>query len=143
MKFIHCADIHLDTPFSGLAPRPEAPHAALVQSTRIAFSRLVERALAEPVDFVLIAGDLYNGEWRDFNTGLFFSGEAGRLHRAGIPLYLLHGNHDAASQITRSLPLPPNVHVFSHKKCQSYRLDSLRVVLHGMSFGTRAVTNNL
>ncbi|MBF0152175.1 MAG: DNA repair exonuclease [Magnetococcales bacterium] len=143
MKFIHCADIHLDSPFSGLAPRPDAPHAALVQSTRRAFTRLVDRAVAEPVDFVLIAGDLYDGEWRDFNTGLYFSGEANRLHRAGIPLFLLHGNHDAVSQISRSLPLPPNVHLFSHKRCQTHRLESLRVALHGMSFGTRAVTNNL
>ncbi|MBF0175780.1 MAG: DNA repair exonuclease [Magnetococcales bacterium] len=143
MKFIHCADIHLDSPFARLAPRTDAPHATLVQSTRRAFSRLIDRAIEEPVDFVLIAGDLYDGDWRDFNTGLFFSAEASRLNRAHIPIYLLHGNHDAASQISRSLPLPPNVHLFSHRHSQSYRLDALRVALHGMSFGTRAITTNL
>ncbi|MBF0425418.1 MAG: DNA repair exonuclease [Magnetococcales bacterium] len=143
MKYIHCADIHLDTPFSGLAPRPGVPRDALVASTRRAFTRMIDYALAEAVDFLLIAGDLYDGDWRDFNTGLFFAAEASRLQRADIPVFLLHGNHDAVSQISRSLPLPPNVHLFSHQRCQTHRLEGLRVAVHGMSFGTRAITDNL
>ena len=56
--------------------------------------------------FLIIAGDLYDGDWRDYKTGLFFTAQMGRLNNAGIPVYLLQGNHDAESQITRRLELP-------------------------------------
>ena len=67
----------------------------------------------------------------------------GRLHEAGIPVYLLYGNHDAESQITRRLTLPDNVRVFGSRKPQSCQIDDLGVVLHGQSFGKRDVTDNL
>jgi DNA repair protein SbcD/Mre11 len=72
-------------------------------ATRAAFSQLIDAELRENVDFVVIAGDLYDGDWRDYNTGLFFCREMGRLRQAGIPVFLLYGNHDAESEITQHL----------------------------------------
>ena len=67
----------------------------------------------------------------------------GRLNNAGIPVYLLQGNHDAESQITRRLELPENVHLFSSRKPQTFEPDELSVALHGQSFRQRNVTENL
>lgn len=143
MRFLHAADIHLDSPLLGLAARAGGRADHLVGATRRALVRLVDLAIAEQVAFLVIAGDLYDGDWRDFMTGLFFAGEMARLERAGIPVYLLRGNHDAESTMTRRLTLPPNVHVFDHRKPQTYRRDDLGVALHGRSFHTRDVTDNL
>ena len=115
MKFIHAADLHLDSPLRGLSAYSDAPAEQLRTATRDAFVKLVDIALDEAVDFMVIAGDIYDGDWKDFNTGLFFIRQMGRLRQAGIPVYLLYGNHDAESDMTRSLTLPENVHVFSSR----------------------------
>jgi DNA repair exonuclease SbcCD nuclease subunit len=127
MKFIHCADLHLDSPLRGLSAYADAPADRLRTATRYAFHNLVSRAIDEQVDFMVIAGDVYDGNWKDFNTGLFFIRQMGRLRRAAIPVYLLHGNHDAESEMTRSLQLPDNVHVFPHRKAETFRLDEKKV----------------
>lgn len=143
MKFIHTADIHLDSPLRGLSSYPDAPADRLRTATRDAFHNLVSRAVDEQVDFIVIAGDVYDGDWKDFNTGLFFVRQMGRLRQAGIPVYLLYGNHDAESEMTRGLELPDNVHVFSSRKAETFRMDDKRVALHGRSFKVAATTENL
>ncbi|SCX65768.1 DNA repair exonuclease [Variovorax sp. EL159] len=143
MKFIHAADIHLDSPLHGLSAYPDAPAALLRNASRDAFSQLVERAIEEQVAFVVIAGDLYDGDWKDHNTGIFFSKEMGRLKRAGIRVFVLFGNHDAESEMTRKLTLPDNVQSFSSRKPEVHRLDDLKVALHGQSFKDKAITDNL
>ena len=140
MKFIHAADIHLDSPLAGLNARADVPAEVIRHCTRRAFSAMIDAALAEDVAFVIIAGDLYDGDWKDFSTGLFFAAEMRRLAR---PCYLLRGNHDAKSIITRGLNLPDNVHEFSSRKCDMFRLDAHGVVLHGHSFPHRAVPEDL
>ena len=72
----------------------------------------------------LCGGDLYDGDWPDFNTGLFFVRQMGRLRQAGIAVYLLYGNHDAENEITKRLELPDNVWVFSSGKAQTFRIGS-------------------
>ncbi|MDZ4190380.1 MAG: DNA repair exonuclease [Hydrogenophaga sp.] len=143
MKFIHTADIHLDSPLRGLASYPDAPVDRLRTATRDAFTNLVNLAIEEAVDFMVIAGDVYDGDWKDFNTGLFFIKEMGRLKRADIPVYLLYGNHDADSEMTKSLALPDNVHVFSSRKGDTFQIDALKVALHGRSFKQAATTDSL
>lgn len=143
MKFIHAADIHLDSPLRGLSAYPDAPAERLRTATRDAFEQLVGRAIDEAVDFMVIAGDLYDGDWRDFNTGLFLVRQMGRLRQAGIAVYLLYGNHDADSEITKRLELPDNVYVFSSSKAQTFCIEPLRVALHGRSFKQAATTDNL
>jgi DNA repair exonuclease SbcCD nuclease subunit len=104
---------------------------------------LVTQAIEETVDFMVIAGDVYDGDWKDFNTGLFFVRQMGRLRQAGIPVYLLYGNHDAESEMTRGLELPDNVHVFSSRKAETFLIEHHQVALHGRSFKLAATTDNL
>ena len=143
MKFIHAADIHLDSPLVGLSAYPDAPAERLRTATREAFERLVARAIEEQVDFMVIAGDLYDGDWKDYHTGLFFVRQMGRLRQAGITVYLLYGNHDAESEVTRSLQLPDNVQVFPARRAETFRIAALQVALHGQSFKHAATTDNL
>ena len=142
-RFLHAADIHLDSPLKGLAGHEGTTAKRIRAATREAFDQLVGLAIEEQVSFLVIAGDLYDGDWRDFKTGLFFISQVGRLHKAGILVYLLYGNHDAESQITSHLTLPDNVHVFGPRTPQSFKIDDLGVVLHGQSFKQREVTDNL
>lgn len=142
-RFFHSADIHLDSPLRGLAGQEGNAVARVRTATREALHTLVGLAIEEKVDFLIIAGDLYDGDWRDYKTGLFFAAQMGRLNKEGIPVYLLHGNHDAESQITRRLELPDNVHVFGTRKPETYVLDELQVALHGQSFRQRDITDNL
>jgi DNA repair exonuclease SbcCD nuclease subunit len=143
LKFIHTADIHLDSPLSGLAAYKDAPVDLLRNVTRDAFTRLVDLAIEEAVDFMVIAGDLYDGSWKDYNTGHFFCREMGRLNLANIPVYLLFGNHDADSEMTKKLTLPANVHTFESRKASTFRIDALRVALHGRSYKEAATVDNL
>ena len=143
MRFIHTADIHLDSPLTGLSAYPDAPAELLRTATRDAFANLVDEAIGEKVDFMVIAGDLYDGRWKDFNTGIFFSGQMGRLKAAGIPVFLLFGNHDAESEMTKRLALPDNVHVFPSNKARVFELEELKVALHGRSFKDAATFENL
>lgn len=142
-RFLHAADIHLDSPLKGLAGLEGNTAERIRTAPREALDRLVGLAIEEQIAFLIIAGDLYDGDWRDYNTGLYFVSQMGRLHEAGIPVYLLYGNHDAESQITRRLTLPDNVRIFGSRKPQSFQIDDLGVVLHGQSFGKRDVTDNL
>jgi len=143
MRFIHTADIHLDSPLKGLEVHEDAPVEEIRIAARRAFDRLIDLAVEEEVDFVLIAGDLYDGDWKDYNTGHFFVDRLGRLAKAGIKVFLVTGNHDAASQITRTMPLPDNTTLFPSAGPQSVHLDALGVVIHGQSYPSRAVAENL
>ena len=142
-RFLHAADIHLDSPLKGLAGQDGNAAERVRTATREALDQLVSLTIEEQVDFLIIAGDLYDGDWRDYKTGLFFAGQMGRLNASNVPVYLLHGNHDAESQITRRLDLPDNVYVFGTRKPETFALEHLNVALHGQSFRQRDVTENL
>ena len=142
-KFIHAADIHLDSPLRGLSAYEDAPAQQFRNASREALKELVTTAIEDKVSFVVIAGDLYDGDWRDYNTGIFFASQMGRLAKAGIRAFVLHGNHDAESEMTKKLALPDNVVVFSSRSPQVHRIDDLKVALHGQSFANRAVDDNL
>lgn len=142
-RFIHTADVHLDSPLKGLAGHEGSAADRIRTATREAFENLVGQALQEEVAFVIIAGDLYDGDWRDYQTGLYFARQMGRLAEAGVPVFLLYGNHDAESQITRRLVLPENVKAFSARKPETFELKEFGVALHGQSFRQRDVADNL
>jgi DNA repair exonuclease SbcCD nuclease subunit len=143
ITFIHAADIHLDSPLRGLERYENAPVDRIRGATRRAFTRLIDLALEKAVDFVLIAGDLYDGDWRDYNTGLYLVKELGRLRELKIPVFVIAGNHDAASKITRALRLPENVRFLAHERPETVRLEELGVAIHGQSFARAAVMENL
>ena len=141
-RFVHAADLHLDSPLRGLEADPTAPAELIRGATRRALGRLVDLAIEENVDFMLIAGDLYDGDWPDFGTGLFFSAQMRRLTQAGIPVFTIRGNHDAANRVTRSLRMP-HVILFDHAKAHTHRLEALGVAIHGQSFADQAIMEDL
>lgn len=142
MNFIHTADIHLDRGLRGLAiGREVAPE--LLTATRTTFTRLIDAAIDLKVAFVIIAGDLYDTDWEDFQTGYYFIAEMARLQKAGIAVILLYGNHDAEQDMTKRLTLPDNVHRFGSAKPESIRLEHLKIAFHGQSFRRAATTDNL
>ena len=142
MKFIHAADLHIDSPLKGLDGYAGAPLERLRGATRQAFLGLVAAAIERRVDLVVLAGDIFDGNWQDFRTGLFFREQLVRLTRAGVRVFIAKGNHDAESQITRQLPAVEGVHLFSSRGCETIRLDDLGVALHGRSFPQRAVNED-
>lgn len=136
-RFVHTADLHLDSPLRSLALRnPEL--AALVRgATREALSAIVDLCIAEEVDALIVAGDLYDGSQTSMNTGLFLVGEFRRLQAAGIRVFLIRGNHDSASAIRRELSFPDNVHLFSgrSRSVLAKVMESGRAVhVHGIGF---------
>jgi len=145
-KFIHTADIHLDSPLHGLERYEGAPVDEIRGATRRALENLVDLAIREQVDFVIVAGDVYDGDWKDHNTGLFFVAQMSRLRDRRIPVIMISGNHDSANKMTKSLRLPDNVEVLSHKEAQTAttpRLAELGIAIHGRSFGNAAEFDNM
>jgi exonuclease SbcD len=142
-RFLHAADLHLDSPLRGLEADPSAPAELIRGATRRALGRLVDLAIDEKVDFLLIAGDIYDGDWPDFGTGLFFAAQMRRLDMAKIPVFAIRGNHDAANRMTRSLRMPPNVTIFDHAEAHTIRLEALGIAIHGQSFADPSEPNDL
>jgi len=142
-KFLHAADVHLDSPQLGLDRYEGAPVVECRGATRRALENLVRLAVEERVAFVLIVGDLYDGDWHDYNTGLFLGLQLGRLRDAGIPVVMIRGNHDASSLMTKDLRLPPNARVLSPDRPETHVIDGAGVAIHGQSFADRAVRVNL
>ena len=143
MRFIHAADVHLDSPLLGLDSYEGAPVEAIRQATRRALEKLVDLAIFERVAFVLLAGDLYDGDWRDASTGLFYIAQMTRLDQCGIPVVQVSGNHDAASRITGKLPYPKNVHLLPVEQPGTIRFDALRIAVHGQGYARQAEDRNL
>jgi DNA repair protein SbcD/Mre11 len=146
-KILHAADVHLDSPLQNLEAYPDAPVDAFRGATRQALANLVDLAIGERVDLVVIAGDLYDGDWDDVRTGLCFVEQALRLREAAIPLVVIRGNHDAALLMTRTLRLPDNpdgsLLMLDHQRVDQRVFESIGVAVHGRSFATRAVTEDL
>lgn len=143
MKFLHCADLHLDSPMRGLARRDGAPVEALRGATRVAFERLVDTAVDEHVGAVVIAGDLYDANRDDYQTAVFLQRQLHRLRDSAVRVVIAYGNHDAASEITKRLALPDNTHVLSSSAPGTVVLDDLGLAFHGQSYPTRVVDQDL
>jgi DNA repair exonuclease SbcCD nuclease subunit len=142
-KFLHAADVHLDSPLRGLSRYESAPAESIRDACRRAFENLVDLAIGEKVAFVLLAGDLYDGDWKDYNTGIFLSRQMGRLSQQNISVFTVAGNHDAANRMTKALDSPPSMTILSSRKVETIKLDNLEVAIHGRSFVTQHVDENL
>jgi DNA repair exonuclease SbcCD nuclease subunit len=143
VKFLHCADVHIDSPLRGLSSGEGVPVEEVRGATRAAFDNLVTLAVDEGVTAVVIAGDLYDGDRDDYDTAIYLNRQFSRLGEHGIPVVLAYGNHDAASEITRRLRPPENVRVFSHARPETFVLEDAGLALHGQSYRSRAVTQDL
>ncbi len=141
-RFLHCADLHLGSPLLGLAQKDDDVAARFARASREAFEDLVAKALDEDVAFVVIAGDVFDGNWKDASIGLFFNRQLARLCNRSVPTYFLRGNHDADSVVTKSLTWPDRVVEFSTRRPETHRIEDLRVALHGRGFPRRDVAEN-
>lgn len=142
-RFLHAADLHLDSPLRGLSRYEGAPVEALRNATRRALENLVQLAIDHQVAFVVIAGDLYDGDWKDYNTAQFLVRQMSRLDKAGIPVVAISGNHDAQSKLTRQLHLPSNVRMLSVERPETVKFEHLGVAIHGQGFEHAEVTRDL
>ena len=140
---VHAADIHLDSPLHGLERYPGAPTDALRGATRRALENLVALCEQERAQVLLVAGDLYDGDWHDYGTGLFFARQMSRLRDLGVRVFVVRGNHDAESRITRTLWLPDNVTTFGSAAAETHVLDDLGIAVHGRSYARRDTNEDL
>ena len=108
MKFIHAADLHIDSPLAGLSSHPDATVELLRMATRSAFDGLIEQAVREDVDFVVFPGDIYDGDWNDFNTGYYFNRQMLKLRDAGIPVYVWLKWRQSREAIVPAVPVASN-----------------------------------
>jgi exonuclease SbcD len=132
--FIHAADIHLDSPLNGLAQKDAAFSQLVRGATRRAFSNVVDLAIEEGAAFVVIAGDLYDGSWKDQSTGQFALSQLARLTRAGIRAVIAFGNHDAESRISKHFTPTEGIYKLNNAKCETVSFDDLGVAVHGRSY---------
>jgi DNA repair exonuclease SbcCD nuclease subunit len=144
MRLVHAAYLHLDSTLRRLGRLGDDGVAETLRAaSRRALENLVALVVGEKVPVLLLAGDVYDGDWHDYGTGRFFVRQMDRLHDEGIRVVMISGNHDAESEITRSLRLPPNVTILDVARPQSARFDDLGIVVHGQGFATKAVLHNL
>jgi DNA repair exonuclease SbcCD nuclease subunit len=143
-RFVHTADIHLDSPLRSLALREPELAELIGGATRKAFVAIIGLCLSEQVDALLISGDLYDGEQTSMKTARFLVDQLRRLHEAGIKAFIIRGNHDAESRITRELTLPESVKVFSGRaETVLLRGGVLDVAVHGVSFAQKHAPESL
>lgn len=141
-SFIHAADLHIDSPFAGLGVKDPAVASRFAAAGRQAVEKLIAETIDSRAAFLIVAGDVFDGDWKDVTTGLFFVRALGQLHRAGIPVFLIKGNHDADSLMSRNLTYPESVRSFDSRKAETFTLDDLQVALHGRSFSGRKTADD-
>lgn len=136
IRYIHAADLHLDTPFKGLE-KNAAGHLGkmLHQATFTALERLVQLCLVEKPDFLVLAGDIYDQEERSIRAQLALRDACGVLNENGIPVYIVHGNHDPFSSRIASLKFPPNTIIFGtgYERHVFMRAGEQVAIIHGIS----------
>lgn len=143
MRIVHAADLHLDSPLRGLSHYEGAPVDEVRGATRGALSGLVDLCLAEQAAYLLIAGDLYDGDFKDYSTALFFIEQMARLREVGTRVVWLRGNHDAQNRMTRHLQAAEHVVELSTERAQSHVVESDGIVFHGQGYPIRDVKDNL
>ncbi|MDQ0268947.1 metallophosphoesterase family protein [Cytobacillus purgationiresistens] len=140
ITFIHAADLHLDSPMIGLKHLPQSIFRKLQESTFESFSRIVKTAMIKKVDFVILAGDLFDAADRSIKAQTRFRKEMERLADADIQVFTVHGNHDHMGGEWAHLSLPDNVHIFSNEpEMLSFMKEDVKVHLYGFSYPTRHV----
>jgi len=136
-RFIHAGDIHLDLPLKSLALRDPELADLIGNATRRAFTGIIDLCLAEQVDALLLAGDLYDGDQTSMKTARFLAEQLRQLHEANIKVFIIRGNHDALSRITKELTFPDSITVFGGRAgaIEMERADTdFPVIIHGLSF---------
>jgi DNA repair exonuclease SbcCD nuclease subunit len=145
MKFVHAADLHIDSPLRGLERYEGAPVELIRGATRRALEHLVELCLTEGAELLVLAGDLYDGDWKDYSTGLFFCQQMARLREGDVKVVWIRGNHDAASRLTQHLRPTDNVLELSHARPATLELSfaDAQIAIHGQGFPKVKISEDL
>lgn len=146
LRFVHTADLHLDSPFVGIAGTAPAEIAATLRDATFAtYDAIVDLCISERVDALLIAGDIYDGADRSLRAQQRFAGGLDRLHRAGIRSFVCHGNHDPLDGWEAGLPLPASCHRFGPdvEAVPFDPADPARGTVYGVSYPKQSVKHNL
>lgn len=140
---MHAADLHVDSPLRGLERYEGAPVELVREATRAAVRNLVDLCIAEDAAFLVLAGDLFDGDWKDFHTPLFLVSELARLKTKSISAFVVLGNHDLQSELVPHIRWPENVTVFQSGSADTCILEHHRTAIHGRSYAAAAVSENL
>lgn len=144
-KFIHAADLHIESPYKGVSRLNDALGKSLVEHGIQAYEQLIETALKESVDFLLIAGDSFDSESGSLSAQYRFVRGLERLRKAAIPVYIICGNHDPLNSWSSHLELPDNVFRFDAQKVQHFpveRKGQTIAAIYGVSFGEKEEFDN-
>src|SRR3954471_6541707 len=145
-RFVHAADLHLDTPFASLAHVSPEIAGRLRDAALEAYDALVDLAIAREAAFVVLAGDTYDCADRGVRAQLRFLRGVERLGQAGIRVFAVHGNHDPQDGWSAIRRAPGNLVVFGSQAVESHavlRDGETLAQVYGISYGTRDVTDNL
>ncbi len=141
-RFLHAADLHMDSPLKGLSQFNPELGDKVCRASRFALDNLIRVAKEQKVAFVVLAGDILDGAVRDQGTIQFLLSRLAELAKS-IPIYLIRGNHDALNNLGTNLVWPKNVHQFGGDKARTVIVEGLPVAIHGQSFASQATTENL
>lgn len=145
-RFIHCSDLHIDSPFKGLASQVPTLTERLRESTFQSFYNIVKLAVEEKVDAVLIAGDIFDGTDRSLQAQLKFRRGLLELSQKGIPSFIVHGNHDPSNSWSHTLDWPESTTIFPGNKVERFpvtREGKTLAWIYGISFPQKEVNENL
>lgn len=145
-RFIHAADLHLGSPFKGLKQVPGELKPMIINSTFQAFRGMIQYAIEQDVDFIVLAGDIFDQSHRSIQAQLQFKAEMERLFQAQIMCYIVHGNHDPLDGDFIDINLPENVIVFPayHVSKEVFVKEGAEVAhIYGISYETAKVTRSL
>ena len=145
MKFVHAADIHLDSPLLALSRQDARQVERMRRATRDAFTRMIDLCIEQEAALLVLAGDLYDHDCPNMQIAVFLRGELRRLERKGIRAVIIKGNHDADNRITSALALPANTRMLGDRKPETVTFDDLpvRIAVHGQSFRPGPIADNL
>ncbi|MEW9698602.1 exonuclease SbcCD subunit D [Paenibacillus sp. SI8] len=147
LRFVHAADLHVDSPFKGMSALPERVRERIRESTFGALKELVRLAIDKQVDFVLISGDVYDLSDRSLRAQIRFQKAMEQLASQDIPVYIIHGNHDPEDGRAAKLEWPAAVHFFSCDRVETLVVSKpdrgAIAQIHGISYRTSSVTENL
>ncbi|MCH8815186.1 MAG: DNA repair exonuclease [Chloroflexi bacterium] len=145
-RFVHTADLHLDSPFVGLHEVDERVASELREATFSTFDRIVDLCQEKDADFLLVAGDIYDSADRSLRAQLRFRDNLRRLSDSGIPTFVVYGNHDPLNRWSATLEWPEQTHTFGGDEVTSapvVRNGEPIAYIYGISYPTRDVRTNL
>ena len=146
LRFVHAADLHLDSPFTGIrSAAPENVAEALYKATFETYENIIDLCIEEQVDALLVAGDVYDGADRSLRAQQAFIRGLRRLDEAGIRSFVCHGNHDPLDGWEARLAYPDSCHRFlaDWEAVPVIEDDPGRAVVHGISYPQQVVDRNL